>query len=68
MRLNNKVYDVCKILVTIVSPALCTLIVTLASLWGWNIPVEAIVGTITAVTTFAGVVLGISSANYSKEQ
>lgn len=68
MKLNNKLYDVLKWICMIVSPALCTLLVTLASLWGWAIPIEAIVGTITAVTTFVGVLIGISTHNYNKEE
>lgn len=67
MKLNNKLYDVLKWICMIVSPAFCTLLVTLASLWGWAIPIEAIVGTITAVTTFIGVLIGISTHNYNKE-
>lgn len=67
MVMNNKVYDILKWLCMVVSPAVCTLIVTLNSLWNWNLPVEAIVGTITAITTFTGVVLGISNATYKKE-
>lgn len=67
MKLNNKLYDVLKWICMIASPALCTLLVTLASLWGWAIPIEAIVGTITAVTTFIGVLIGISTHNYNKE-
>lgn len=65
--MNNKVYDVLKWICLVVSPAVCTLIVTLNSLWGWNLPVEAIVGTITAVTTFTGVILGISNIQYNKK-
>lgn len=67
MVMNNKVYDILKWVCLVVSPAICTLIVTLNSLWNWNLPVEAIVGTITAITTFTGVVLGISNATYKKE-
>lgn len=67
MKLSNRIYDVLKWVVMIVSPALCTLIVTLSSLWGWSIPTDAIVGTITAITTFIGVVIGISSAAYKKD-
>lgn len=65
--MSNKVYDILKWIVTIVSPAICTLLVTLNSLWNWELPIEAIVGTITAFTTFVGVILGISSANYRKK-
>lgn len=67
MKLNDKLYNILKWICMIVSPALCTLLVTLTSLWGWAIPIEAIVGTITAVTTFIGVLIGISTYNYNKE-
>lgn len=66
--MSNKTYDVLKWIVTIVSPAVCTLLVTLTSLWKWNIPIEAIVGTISAITTFIGICIGISSSNYKKEK
>lgn len=67
MKMNNKTYDILKWLVIVVSPAITTLLMTLYSIWGWNIPIEAIVGTITAVTTFIGVIIGISSIGYKKE-
>lgn len=64
--LNNRVYDILKWIVILVSPSLCTLLVTLNSLWKWNIPIEAIVGSITAVTTFVGAILKISSTKYNQ--
>lgn len=67
MKLSDKAYQILKWLCLIVSPALCTLITTLSTLWGFNIPTEAIVGTITAITTFVGIVIGISNYNYNKE-
>lgn len=67
MKMNNKVYDVLKWICIVVSPALVTLLVTLNSLWSFGLPIEAITGTITAVTTFIGVVIGISSLHYQKE-
>ena len=42
-----------------------TLYFALAGIWGLPFR-EEIVGTITAVDTFLGVILGISSANYKK--
>lgn len=66
MILPDKVYTIIKWFCVVVSPAICTLLVTLNSLWNWNMPIEAIVGSITAITTFAGVVLGISNASYKK--
>ena len=50
----------------VVLPALGTLYFALAGIWGFPYA-EEIVGTITAVDTFIGVVLGISSAQYNKK-
>lgn len=66
MTLNSKLYDILKWVCMVFSPALVTLLVTLNSLWNWNLPIEAITGTITAITTFIGVIIGISSINYNK--
>ena len=47
-------------------PAAGTLYFALAGIW--SLPYgEQIVGTITAVDTFLGVILGISAASYKKE-
>ena len=65
--MSNKVYDVLKYIAQIVLPAVGTLYFALAGIW--NFPyAEAIVGTITAIDTFLGVILGISSANYNKSE
>ena len=64
--MNNKVYDTLKWIAQIFLPALGTLYFALAGIW--NFPyAEAIVGTITAVDTFLGVLLGISTINYNKK-
>lgn len=65
MQLSNKQYDVAKTTVTIVAPAAITLISALGALYSFDATV--INGTIAAVATFAGTVLGISSKNYQKE-
>lgn len=63
--MSNKVYDVLKWVAQILLPALGTLYFALAGIW--NFPyAEAVVGTITAVDTFLGVILGISTINYNK--
>lgn len=67
MKIPNKLYDVLKWLLMIVVPAFVTLFTLLATTWHWDIPVEAIVATITGVATFIGVCVGISSAAYKKE-
>lgn len=68
MKLNNKVYDVLKWILIICVPATITLITTLTQVWGWNIPIEAIVTTISAVATFLGVITGISTFHYNKSK
>lgn len=67
MKISNNLYNVLKWVCLVASPAIVTLLVTLNSLWGWNLPIEAITGTITAVTAFIGVLIGISSINYAKD-
>lgn len=65
MTMNDKTYDVLKWIAMIVLPAVATLYFTLASIWGFQYG-EQIVGTITAVDTFLGALLGISNAKYKK--
>lgn len=67
MKLSNKVYDVLKWIAMYLLPALGTLYFALAGIW--NFPYgEQVVGTITAVDTFLGVMLGISTAQYQKDK
>lgn len=65
--MSNKIYDVLKFIAQIVLPALATLYVTIASLWGLPYP-EEISGTIMAIDTFLGAVLMISSNQYYKDK
>lgn len=65
--MSNKVYDVLKYIAQIVLPAIGTLYFALAGIWGFPYG-EEIVGTITAVDTFLGVLLGISSMNYKNKE
>ena len=63
MKLSNKVYDILKYITTIGLPAVTTLWLTLASIWGFPFA-EPIGATLGAVTVFLGALLGISSAKY----
>lgn len=63
--MSNKTYDILKYIAQVVLPALGTLYFALASIWGFPYG-EEIVGTITAIDTFMGVLLKISSDNYYK--
>lgn len=65
MKMSDKLYNVLKWVVMIVMPAAAALYQTLAALW--NFPfADQIVGTITALATFLGVCLMISTKNYNK--
>ena len=66
MKLNDKIYDILKWLVIIVMPACATLYAALSSVWGWPFA-EQVTTTITAVDTFLGAVLCISTVNYHKD-
>lgn len=67
MKLSNKVYDVLKWIAMYLLPAAGTLYFALAGIWGLPYG-EQIVGTITAVDTFLGVLLGISTVQYKKAE
>ena len=64
--MSNKTYDILKFIAMILLPALGALYFALEGIW--NLPYgEEIVGTITAIDTFLGALLGISNAKYKKE-
>nr|DAZ38891.1 MAG TPA: holin [Caudoviricetes sp.] len=66
LKLTNKTYDILKYIAQYVLPACGTLYFALAGIW--NLPYgEQIVGTITAIDTFLGVLLGISTNTYNKK-
>lgn len=66
MKMKNETYDMLVFIVQIVLPALGTLYFALAGIWGLPLA-EQIVGTITAIDTFLGVVLKISNKKYKKD-
>ena len=64
--MSNRTYDILKWVALVFLPALGTLYFALAGIW--NFPYgEQIVGTITAIDTFLGVLLGVSSMKYDSE-
>lgn len=63
--LSDGSYNVLKQSVTIVLPAVGALYFALAQIW--NLPkAEEVVGSVAAVNTFLGVVLGLSTRSYNK--
>ena len=65
--MSNKLYDFLKWVAQLLLPALGTLYFALAKIWGFPYG-EEIVGTLTAVDAFLGVILGISTVQYNKQQ
>lgn len=64
--MSNKTYDTLKWLCIIAFPALATLYTVIAKIWGLPFEMQ-IPATITAIATFIGTLLGVSSMNYKKE-
>ena len=60
MILPTKLYEVLRWVIWIVLPAVGVLLTTLTGAWGWNIPLDAILATLSAVELFLGTVLGIA--------
>ena len=66
MKMSNKTYDILKKVALVWLPALATLSGAICNIWGLPYG-EAIVQTITALDTFLGIILGISTKNYWEE-
>lgn len=64
--MTNKMYDVMKWIAQYLLPGVGTLYFALAGIWGLPYG-EEIVGTITAIDAFLGVLLGISTVQYNKK-
>lgn len=66
MKMSNETYDMLKYIAQIALPAIGTLYFAISKIWGLPYGTE-IVGTITAVDTCLGVMLGISTNDYKRE-
>ena len=64
MTLANKTYDRLKFVTLIALPALATFYLTVAQIWHLPSATE-VAATITAIDTFLGALLGLSSKNYT---
>lgn len=65
MKLSNKTYDILKWIALTVLPAAGLFYAALSKIWGFPYATE-VVGTIAAVDTFLGSLLGLSSMKYKK--
>lgn len=67
LQLNDKVYNILKWITIMFLPALGALYFTLSKIWGLPYGGE-ITGTIAAIETFLGAILGISTYQYNKSK
>lgn len=62
--MSNKVYDILKWVAQIVLPAIATFYLAIAAIWGLPYG-EQIAGTIMAIDTLLGAILGVSTKKYN---
>jgi uncharacterized membrane protein YfcA len=67
MMIPNSLYDTLKWIVMIVIPALTTAYVGLSGIWGWPYA-EEVAKTSAVVCALLGALLGISTAQYNKQE
>ena len=67
MMISNSLYDTLKWIVIIVIPALTTAYVGLSGIWGWPYA-EEVAKTSAVVCVLLGALLGISTAQYNKQE
>ena len=66
MRLPDRFYDIAKWICMVVIPACTTAYVGLSAIWGWPYATE-IAKTSAVICTLLGALLGISTAQYNKD-
>lgn len=64
--MSNKIYNVLKWLALIALPALSTLVFALSNIW--NFDATPVIGSIAAVETFIGSLIGVSTYQYNKSK
>ncbi|NCU27361.1 holin [Candidatus Nomurabacteria bacterium] len=66
--LPDKVYEVLRWIVAVFLPALGVFFSTLAEAWGWDLPTQAILTTLSAIELFLGAIFGISKVIYDRKE
>jgi len=64
--MSNKLYNILKWLVLIALPALSTFLCAMSSYWGFD--AVKVIGSIAALETFLGSLIGVSTYQYNKNQ
>lgn len=65
--MSNSAFDLLRLIGELILPALATLYAALGAIWGWPY-IEAIVGTIAAVTAFIGALVNGLRRVYNKKE
>ena len=65
--MSNQAFDLLRLIGELILPALATLYAALGAIWGWPY-IEAIVGTIAAVTAFIGALVNGLRRVYNKKE
>ena len=69
MKISNKMYDVLKWIVIILIPALCVFLGVVLPIFGVSAELtKNIITILTALATFIGALIGISTKSYNKEE
>lgn len=58
--LPQKLYEILRWVISVVIPAVGVLLTTIVGAWGWDIPLEAILATLSGLALFLGTIFGIS--------
>lgn len=66
--LPQKVYEALRWIISVVIPAIGVLLTTLVGAWGWTIPLDSILATLSGVALFLGAVFGISKVVNDKTE
>lgn len=64
--MNDKIYNILKWLALIALPALSTLIFAISNIWSFD--ATPFIGTIAAIATFLGSLIGVSTYQYNKNK
>lgn len=64
--MNDKIYNILKWIALIALPALSTLMFALSNIW--NFDATPVIGTIAAIETFIGSLIGVSTYQYNKNK
>lgn len=67
MKLPTTLYEILRWTIWTVIPAVGVLLTTLVKAWGLDLPLDAILATLSAVSLFLGTVLGIAKVSNDKE-